>query len=318
MDPNRMNRHPTTLIDLDPHAIINAMLDCAPTEDGQRYVACAVISCQEHTNLLVDLANTWLRYFLLVFKGNSDARNDGEPSGQVTPTFQATAIQLESIRSSRKSSFRDNLLERDGYRCGLTGIYEISRIAPSVEGPKATLEAAHILKRAVAIFDNKQEKSVIATWDIIRQYAHWPETTLGSMLDLIDEPENGFLLQHDLHQGFEKLWWTLIPETTIPNTYRVKLFRGDAIPWPHNKVITFKNHEPPEGLLKVPSPKTHPLPNPSFLALHAALAQVLHMSGAGEVIDLYMDRLSKDRHGVPSDKIRHGDELALLMSQIQL
>ncbi|KAF8579241.1 hypothetical protein K439DRAFT_1620679 [Ramaria rubella] len=138
MDPNRLIRHPTTLIDLDPHAIINAMLDCAPTEDGQRYVACAVISCQEHTNLLVVLANTWLRYFLLAFP------------------------KLKAIRTPETK-----LLERDGYRCPLTGVYEISRIAPSVEGPKATLEAARILKRAVAIFDNKQEKSAIATWDII-------------------------------------------------------------------------------------------------------------------------------------------------------
>ncbi|KAF8579242.1 hypothetical protein K439DRAFT_410927 [Ramaria rubella] len=138
------------------------------------------------------------------------------------------------------------------------------------------------------------------------------------MLDLIDEPENGFLLQHDLHQSFEKFLWTLVPEPTLPNTYRVKLFRNDVMLLPYNKIITFKNHEPLEGLLKVPSPKTHPLPNPSFLVLHAALAQVLHMSGAGELIDLYMDRLSKDRHGVPSDKIRHGDELALLVSQIQL
>ena len=59
-----------------------------------------------------------------------------------------------------------------------------------------------------------------------------------------------------------------------------------------------------------------PVPNAQFLALHAALAQVLHMSGAGQAIDLYIDRTSQHGPAVPSAKIRHGDELALHMSHL--
>lgn len=51
---------------VDPHDILLAMLDYAPTAYGQRYAACAIISCDSETSVQIDLANTWLRYLLLV------------------------------------------------------------------------------------------------------------------------------------------------------------------------------------------------------------------------------------------------------------
>src|SRR6266481_7979390 len=38
--------------------------------------------------------------------------------------------------------------------------------------------------------------SVFATWDIIRQYADWPDKTLDDMMQLIDTLANGFMLPH--------------------------------------------------------------------------------------------------------------------------
>jgi hypothetical protein len=40
------------------------------------------------------------------------------------------------------------------------------------------------------------------------------------------------------------------------------------------------------------------LPNPSFIRLHSAICHVLHMSGAGEVLDDYIDRFEKPKPGV--------------------
>ena len=86
------------------------------------------------------------------------------------------------------------------------------------------------VKRAVAIFNDQQvsflphcglitdqvacyqHTSAFATWDIIRQYADWPDKTLKDMLQLIDTPTNGFMLEHNYHNTFENFYWTLVPE----------------------------------------------------------------------------------------------------------
>lgn len=41
------------------------MLNYAPSELGKRYVAAAIMACDD-TTVLVDLSNTWLRYLLLL------------------------------------------------------------------------------------------------------------------------------------------------------------------------------------------------------------------------------------------------------------
>ena len=122
------------------------------------------------------------------------------------------------------------ILQRDGYQCLVTGWYEIKQVSKNFKAAKAELEAAHILKRAVAIFNDRQvgflphchliinqaaccqRTSAFATWDIIRQYADWPDETLEDMMQLIDTPSNGFMLQHDYHNAFENFYWTLVPE----------------------------------------------------------------------------------------------------------
>ena len=48
-----------------------------------------------------------------------------------------------------------------------------------------------------------------------------------------------------------------------------------------SSIVQFKNHNPKKEL---------PLPNPALLALHAACARVLHMSGAAE----YFDQCDRD------------------------
>lgn len=69
-DESRLHPHPSNLpvpkgsTGVDPYKLVKAMLDYAPTDSGQRYVAAAIVACKD-TPTLVDLANTWLRYLLL-------------------------------------------------------------------------------------------------------------------------------------------------------------------------------------------------------------------------------------------------------------
>jgi hypothetical protein len=68
------------------------------------------------------------------------------------------------------------------------------------------------------------------------------------------------------------------------NEYVVREIEGR--PWIHprelvGKVITFRNHDV--------STQDLPLPNPHFIALHAGLSRILHVSGASEVFAQILD-----------------------------
>ena len=67
--------------------------------------------------------------------------------------------------------------------------------------------------------------------------------------------------------------------------YNVKQFNGNnyLVLEPPPKTVVFQDH----------SPNGTALPDSRFLALHAAIAHVLHMSGAGKVLDLIMDKYSR-------------------------
>ena len=66
-DDRRLGDFPSSLdrIKVDPYKILKSMLEYAPTKHGQRYVACAILACDQELYRQVDLANTWLRYLLL-------------------------------------------------------------------------------------------------------------------------------------------------------------------------------------------------------------------------------------------------------------
>jgi len=63
------------------------------------------------------------------------------------------------------------------------------------------------------------------------------------------------------------------------------------------KVIKFENR----------SNEPIDLPNPKFLMIHATMAKVLHSSGAGEVLDLLMDRFNPQSSPVPAGKFSSDD-----------
>ena len=56
-----------------------------------------------------------------------------------------------------------------------------------------------------------QTECASVTWEIIRQYSHWSDKKLTTMMSLTDAPENGFMLQHDFHRKWDMLAWTLAP-----------------------------------------------------------------------------------------------------------
>ena len=62
------------------------------------------------------------------------------------------------------------------------------------------------------------------------------------------------------------------------------------------------------------APNGAPLSNPELIAFHHAVAHVLHVSGAGDAIDLSMHRLFPPG----SIKTMNADELVLRLSGLEL
>ncbi|KAF8582009.1 hypothetical protein K439DRAFT_1635693 [Ramaria rubella] len=302
------------------------MLDYAPTDNGRRYVACAVLACEGDLDEQVDLANTWLRYLLLPIKGNSDQRAKFNLSENATPTLDHMQQAVSSTSHDREKDFRNDVIQRDGFQCVVTGCHDDN----SREGlrPRGFLEAAHIVKRALAVFRPDQLQCASVTWEIIRQYTHWTESKLATMMDLTDNPQNGLMLELNHHRAWDKLDWTLAPVVSengllVPDTYRIKELRSIPDIIAHKDIITFRDHSVTDEVYwKKAAEKQFqkvqygvPLPDREFIAFHHAIAHVLHMSGAGDAIDLAMHRLYPQG---PTHRMLNSDELALQLSSLQL
>lgn len=80
-----------------------------------------------------------------------------------------------------------------------------------------------------------------------------------------------------------------------------------------DKTITFSNHAAPDRDL--------PLPNPYFLALHAGISRVLHMSGAAVVFEQIFnkyDRAAGGNAGVLKSDGDTVDQLNSMMSALYI
>ena len=84
-----------------------------------------------------------------------------------------------------------------------------------------------------------------------------------------------------------------------------------------NKLTTFEDHS--GDFISVSSckePRCIPLPNPHYLAIHAAIAGVLHTSGAGKFFDELLNEYKYEVHSMRSwlDLERKMEEVALRVS----
>ncbi|GJJ12707.1 hypothetical protein Clacol_006951 [Clathrus columnatus] len=333
---------------VDPHALLEMMLKHAPNELGRRYVAEAIgKSHADGTTSLVELSNTWLRYLLvpctlnnmffqnLIYsiievKANRSSTSV-PPSESATPTLDTdTAYNLDPHPPRRDPSMMGLVRLREGYRCPITEFYNTDN-APQNEYT-LPLEVAHIIKRAVGVFDPNKDKGSLTTWDILKNFIGWDMKRTQEVVLKLDMPLNGMLLERNLHHRWDDFAWTLKPVVdnglVVPDTYDVEEIRPQGFPFLHkangspvNRRITFQDrggdqfvgsYMPDEDRGLIGHPR--PLPDPELISLHRALCKVLHLSGAAEYIDSIFRDLGEGGVKLPSTKVRTTDELDLLLS----
>ncbi|KAG1747728.1 uncharacterized protein EDB91DRAFT_1114510 [Suillus paluster] len=287
---NRWIETPPRVNNMDASKALDAVLRNARQSGGEkseRYTTCAICACPEIYEQ-VNLARTW---FIVCHEYQCDfplvvTAGSHQPSylisDQATPTIDDTYGSLVSVNPERRSGAM-YLNRRDGYRCVVTGMWDGEHRPASSNQAWVTLTGAHLLKRAVGVFTLERPHTAAATWNIIRHYSGMSEETIQDMERLVDDPSNGMMLQGDVHTVFDKLK-VYLEQTERENEYIVKEVSSRR--WIHRDVldrtIAFQNHAAPT--------RDIPLPNPHFIALHAAISPILHMSGAAEVFAQILDR----------------------------
>ena len=104
----------------------------------------------------------------------------------------------------------------------------------------------------------------------------------------IDQPRNAISLTNTLHQSFGS-FDLCFEATDTPHTYKIKSFLPSVA----------TQHLPDTRSLFLSPDRTIDPPLPRFLAVHRAIAYILHLSAAGEYIDKILWDLEET--GIRSD-----------------
>ncbi|OBZ70793.1 hypothetical protein A0H81_09242 [Grifola frondosa] len=274
---------------IDVYRLLDAMLEGAKISGGERYTASVIIAATINKNdggikQLVSVAQDWLFRLLwpivIAFKSKEEPTSDF-----TTPTIRDSEVLANPVPKNRPSSFHDKIIERR-HQCAMSHLWERGYKGEEVpqNAKYSFLEATHFLRRSIMSGEGTGVKYELpATLDMLSHYAALPKDLLDDFSAQLDAPENGMMLRPDLHQAYDHFWFCLLA-TEETNVYTIRWF-GDIVDAGVGfSEVRFTDHSR-HGI---------PLPNPKFIAIQAAIAHVLHLSGAGEVIDAVIDRFFRD------------------------
>ncbi|KAG8894860.1 hypothetical protein FRB99_000947 [Tulasnella sp. 403] len=260
--------------------LLNAMLEFAPCEDGRNYVAQSIIDCSSDKDLH-DLAQYWVMNLLTPIKAQGG--RTPAPSSHNSDAAHSLSVTLTPAKRDR-GLMKLNALKRDGYRCTISKSQDWNHFDEELGGPAMELEAAHILPFSLNNLKSDQMASITlrsqkpVVWQIIEMFSRVRLEDLNGQD--INRLENILTLSSIVHHRFGELNIWLKSVEGQPNCYRLEL--GPKVRYFASNVI------PPAGTMvefTTPDTATLPLPDPRYLALHAACAQVAHASGAAKYID---------------------------------
>ncbi|EKJ76668.1 hypothetical protein FPSE_03218 [Fusarium pseudograminearum CS3096] len=139
------------------------------------------------------------------------------------------------------------------------------------------LEVAHILPHSLTQVgsDKKLNESKQAALNILRMFSDGAAYLIDGAN--IDCPQNALTLSVELHRLFGDFEIFFQPDDTVRYQYHIRTFAQEAIDdIPITRTLTGESNID--------------LPSPQLLAIHCAIAHILHLSGAGD----YIDRILRD------------------------
>lgn len=186
-----------------------------------------------------------------------------------------------SVRRADQKRLRHHCLERDGHRCVVSEIWSCDYHQRPSHSNHAPLQAMHIIPFALGEFrkDDKDERYTnAAIW--VNLYRYFPD--LRSRMDFssedVNREDNICMMIDCFHTQFGSFNF-VFEATQTPNRYRVKVFPKFASAYeiylPPHGFVTFRSYD-----------GRYPLPHPYLLSIHAAIGNILNLSGRREKIEL--------------------------------
>jgi len=233
---------------------------------------------------------------------------------QPSSTYDSAVIMVQGQNQeyittpARLAALRGTSLVRDHHRCVVSRVFDIEEFERRIRregeaeardddgnplsGPFGHLEVAHIIPHSLT---RPQEGSEVGLADINKPNLDEMLKIDLNMLDTgvarliegvgIDRPLNALSLSLDHHRWFGafKIFFTPVPDEE-PHAYKIETFLRASFPSSPLPVT--------RTLLLSPGRNIDP-PSSRLLAVHRAIAHILHLSGAGAYIDRFLREMDE-------------------------
>ncbi|RYC54053.1 hypothetical protein CHU98_g12155 [Xylaria longipes] len=224
---------------------------------------------------------------------------------QPTPTYLSAIQEVQGVAHSfvgtpaRVSALRGECLVRDRHRCVVSRKFDLHEATKRFNRDKGNardndgslleeslfeaLEVAHILPHSLTKVNANHELDSAreAALAVLNMFDHGVKHLIEGTD--IDRPRNALTLTHQLHSLFGNFEIFFEPvQNGQQHTYRIDSFLYPSISNTLGLPIT--------RTFYLTDARTIDPPSPRLLAVHHAIAHILHLSAAGE----YIDRLLRD------------------------
>ncbi|EKM51666.1 uncharacterized protein PHACADRAFT_261937, partial [Phanerochaete carnosa HHB-10118-sp] len=209
-------------------------------------------------------------------------------------------------------------LARDGFRCMLSGEYDLNSAKrnPAIRSDtsygRAHTNCCHILSESTLqdadpdnLYHDSKRSYAATVLAVLESFGLKSIVAEVTRQNGIHHLSNVLTMITQFHQLFDSLHLWL-EATNTPSEYKICVAdEGDLSLYAlKTRTVRFEVH--------VPGRDDLPLPDPRLLAVHAACARVVHMSGAAEYMDK-CDRDAEDMQVLAED----GSSSAVLLEQLQ-
>ncbi|TFK64942.1 hypothetical protein BDN72DRAFT_881228 [Pluteus cervinus] len=302
--------------------ILRAMVEHAESCSGKPaiiYTCATVVACSRKNGevdrtieSLLQLAKAWLTHFLFVVRGSlPHPLSTQTPSLGLISAFEMIAatpgVDGGAESCDHTLQLAEKIMRRDGFQCVVNGKRDprhpdVLADPDNADFVSGNLEAVHILRQVFGeVTKNPHSpphKSIVSTVKILQNYCGLSNITAENQSLEIDALNNGFILENNAHKAFSAFYWTLVPYEG-KNKYKIEVLnrrRAHGLNLPgadiKSRIVEFKDYSG-EGL---------EIPHPRYFRTHAAIASILHASGAGIFLDGLLEKYGydEDSYSVPS------------------
>ncbi|KIJ27250.1 hypothetical protein M422DRAFT_37885 [Sphaerobolus stellatus SS14] len=289
--------------------ILGYLLLHAPSDKAFSVVRREIDACEEKSDRLLQVGAIYYNHYIRAFRSNKG--KVPAPSNHASrPSFDTLADMIKDLLEEapqNHSGAKANALVRDKFRCPISGIVDAtsflknSELRQMVAREKLRLgntQCAHIISESIntnITQGSPKEQYAATVWTVLDRFGY------RGLSDELNGPkvhrlDNVITMELYVHNYFDNLRLWLIATDEV-NRYILEAVDPVLLGGLPQRV-TFTTDK--ENL---------PVPNPTFLALHASCAKVGHLSGAAEYIDKVFGDMEEIRvlsaDGASADVLEH-------------